>query len=194
MDHRAVIAQSLHNVMRLYRDIDQLLQLTDRGLKRMGLSVVSGGAVTWDTSTRIDESSDWLYRWFGRAYGRADRPGVVVGLCVHLGAYPEEWERSLARVAPALPAISLSRLELPEELPPAFNRHTLVTMLWAAGWLTTDPEEPKPEDGEIDGAVALGQGARARTLTRFVDYLALRSEQDVEAMLVEPLGRLWRQA
>lgn len=75
VDQRAIIPQRVRNVVLMFNDIGQVLQMTDHWVtKRNALWSICGNVVTWDTTARLVGSSSWLYQWFGRGYSASPGP------------------------------------------------------------------------------------------------------------------------
>ena len=188
VDRRAIIAQSVRNVVLIFNDIDAILQMTDDWMtKRNGLWSIYGNVVTWDTTARLGGSSLWLYQWFGRGYSRKDRPNRVVGLTVHL---PEEWSAPMTRLGIELPVINVSRLDLDTDVRKLDARRVL-DALWDAGWNRIIRVHEVVQSRLVRCTMRVADHT-AEAVTYFVDFLSLVNGEAVERLVIEPMWHMWQ--
>jgi hypothetical protein len=185
MTAREIIDQTMKNMDLLYQDVGETLKIFEGKLKNAGLTPLGDAACTWDVSTAYYYPQKWLYRWFARVYYKPEQATKAVGVCLHLGAYEQEWVDNLAALGVNLPAVSVSLIEFPKEV--VEWRKGVLDSFWSAGWIYT-------KNTSVEGNLVrseITENALGKAVTYFVDFLALKGKAPVEQLLTAPILRMF---
>jgi len=174
MDNREIIKQTMANMNLIYSDISQIGKIIEEKMTNNGFNPIGDSTFTWENSNSLF-SSDWLYRWFARAYTKNDSLKKV-GFCIHLGAYSQE---EVKRLPSHLPIMNISLIEPSER---DFSGNELRNILWQAGW--------GEEDSNTTNQCIVKRDS-VRTVTYFVDLLSLESGEIIENVVVEPMLKMF---
>lgn len=190
MDPRAVIAATLENMNRIYRDIGQIVQIIEEKMRNEGFQAIGDAAVTWEVSTAYHSPSSWLYRWFARIFWDDEHPTKAVGYCLHLGNYARRDEETLIQMGVSFPFVNVSLLEGFEKAVNTFKRRSdLYNCLWGAGWY--EGREKVTNQAIVESRVTYGEVAALAT-TYFVDMLALVDDLTIGRLVVEPMVKMFQ--
>lgn len=188
MEKRAIILQTVENMLGIYQDIGQICQLIEEKIKNLGFDALGNKGITWETSTSMDYPDSWLYNFFARAYLKKRQPKKVVGYCIHLGGYDEDEIAKLKQLNLSFPVINVSVLELQKKAGD-YNRNEIYNSLFNAGWICEQPEVK--ENIVVQSKIVNGYVAQADAITYFIDLLALNSEDAINKLVVQPMKEMY---
>lgn len=183
VNQRDIIAQTLENMNRIYKDVGQIAQIVEEEMRNRSFKAMGDAAITWEVSTAYTNPSGWLYKWFARVFTKDDYPQKVVGYCIHLGNYAPQDEEKMQQLGVFFPFANVSLLEGFEKAVNELRRPDLYNCLWGAGWFYRVQEV---SEHLVRGRVEVGT-ASANTVTYFADLLALNSRAAITELLVEPM-------
>ncbi len=182
-NQRDIITQTLENMNRIYKDVGQIAQIVEEGMRYRDFKAIGDAAITWEVSTAYNNPSSWLYRWFARVFTKDDSPQKAVGYCIHLGNYAPQYEEKLQQLGVFFPFANVSLLEGFEKAVNELRRPDLYNCLWGAGWFE---RVQQVSEHLVGGRVELGT-VSANAVTYFVDLLALNSRAAITELLKEPM-------
>jgi hypothetical protein len=184
---KQIIADTMTNMSSIYRDIGIILQLIDRSMKDWDIRPQGDTGAVWDVSSSYENTENWLYRWFARAYTKTDSR-TVVGPVIHLGGYNAEWIRKMRYFSVEVPCVQVSLLQY-ESLPNVGNRANLYNDLWGLSWYDPNAAE-KIGNVIVVPSVKSHTGPAAKVTSYFVDLLSVRSKEQIEQLLAEPMRKM----
>lgn len=188
-DKREIIAQTMNNMSRIYKDVSMILQLTEDKMKNHGFKPQGDVASTWEVSTALNYPEGWLYRWFARAYSKDSSRDKIVGLALHLGCYDREWVEKLEKLSVSFPFAQISLMHFEQEVKNIY-RPNLYNDLRGVGWEDLISEGRPAKQITIKSSKT-ESGPLATVTTYFVDLLALTTAEQIEKLVTEPMVKMF---
>lgn len=185
---KEIIATTMSNMSAIYRDIGIILEFVEKSMRGWGFKPQGDSGAVWEVSSSFENTDGWLYRWFARAYTKAD-PSLVVGLVIHLGGYKPEWIRKMLYFSVELPCVQVSLIQF-ESVPNSINRTSLYNDLWGLSWNEPYVSE-KAGNLIIAPSVKSQTGPTSKVTSYFVDLIHIRTKDQIQKLLAEPMFRMF---